>query len=250
MPARLVMLIVLLLVTGKAWSQISQADFNYPPPENPAKLKKLRLWASHYFVHQFKSGGSVPLVYRNGKPSGLFAEACDFCEASLQGTAHITDADGNIHVMKYASSGRRTFVDCRNCEKFSDSNQATVKNWGKSLWIKSTGFSGALRRYKLIPFRSIAVDRKVIPYGTVIFIPEAKGQEIELPDGTKITHDGYFFAADNGGLVNNNHIDVFTGISTANPFPELIKSSDNHTFEAFVVTEKAIVNSLKEAHKK
>src|SRR4051812_5760750 len=161
MPSRLLILIVFLLVNGKAFSQTLQADFNYQQPENLAGLKKLMLWSTQYFVHQFKSGGSIPIVYRNGKPSGLFADACDFCEASLQGTAYITDPDGNVKVVKFAKTGRRTFVDCRKCDKYSDSN-AAVEAWGKTLWIKSTGFSGSLRRYKLIPFRSIAVDRKVI----------------------------------------------------------------------------------------
>ena len=82
MPLRLLMLIAFLLVNLKASSQTSQADFNYEPPGNPAGLKKLALWSTHYFVHIFKSGGNIPIVYRNGKPSGLFANTCDFCEAS------------------------------------------------------------------------------------------------------------------------------------------------------------------------
>jgi 3D (Asp-Asp-Asp) domain-containing protein len=248
MPSRLLILIVFLLVNVKALSQTSQADFNYQQPENLGGLKKLMLWSTQYFVHQFKSGGSIPIVYRNGKPSGLFADACDFCEASLQGTAYITDGDGKVNVVKYAKSGRRTFVDCRKCEKYSGSE--AVDSWGKSLWIKSIGFSGALRRYKLIPFRSIAVDRKVIPYGTVIYIPKAKGDTIELPNGIKVIHDGYFFAADTGGLINNNHIDLFTGVYSANPFPEIIKSSRNNTFDAFIVSDKEIINSIKSVHKK
>lgn len=248
MPARLLLLIVLVLLQAKAWPQTSQADFNFEPPANPAGLKKLLLWSTHYFVHQFKSGGNIPIVYRNGKPSGLFADACDFCEASLQGTAYIIDADGNINTVKFAKSGRRTFVNCRSCEKFSDSNAAG--SWGNTLWIKSSGFSGALRRYKLIPFRSIAVNRKGIPYGTVLYIPKARGQTIELPNGQKIIHDGYFFAADRGGLVKRDQIDLFTGTYSDNPFPEIIKSDNDHTFEAYIVKDKAIIQALKSAHQK
>ena len=248
MPARSFLLLVFLMVTAKAWSQTLQADFNYPPPENLAGLKKLRLWSTHYFVHQFKSGGSVPIVYRNGKPSGLFADACDFCEASLQGSAYITDSDGNIKVVKFAKTGRRTFVNCRSCEKFSDSNAAG--SWGNTLWTTSSGFTGALRRYKLIPFRSVAVNRKGIPYGTVLYIPQAKGKTITLPNGRQIIHDGYFFAADRGGLVKRNQIDLFTGTSSENPFPELIKSDNNQTFEAYIVKDKAIIQALKTAHHK
>src|SRR6478736_10443490 len=102
MPLRLLMLIAFLLVNLKASSQTSQADFNYEPPGNLTGLKKLAIWSTHYFVHIFKSGGNIPIVYRNGKPSGLFANTCDFCEASLQGSAYITDFDGNVSLVKYA----------------------------------------------------------------------------------------------------------------------------------------------------
>lgn len=231
MPVKSFIPIVFLLVQVQAFSQTLQADFNFAQPENPAGLKKLNVWATHYFVHAFKSGGPVPIVYRNGEASGLFADACDFCEASLQGTALVTDSEGNVSVVKFAKTGRRAFVDCRQCEKFSGSKAAGT--WGKTLWIKATGFSGSLRRYKLIPFRSVAVDRRVIPYGTVIYIPKIKGQTITQTDGSRIVHDGYFFAADRGGLVKNNQIDFFTGLFSANPFPEIIRSDRSETFEVF-----------------
>lgn len=248
MALRLFMLIAFFGVRVLVFSQALEADFNYGQPENPAGLRKMNLWATHYFVHQFKSGGNIPIVYRNGKPSGLFADACDFCEASLQGTAFITDPEGKVTVVKFAKTGRKSFVNCQNCDKYSNNNGASV--WGKTLWIKSTGFSGSLRRYKLIPFRSIAVDKRVIPFGTVLYIPKAKGETIALADGTTVIHDGYFFAADSGGMINGNHIDIFTGISSANPFPEIIKSDKDDTFEAFVVTDKEIIRALKNEHRK
>jgi 3D (Asp-Asp-Asp) domain-containing protein len=58
----------------------------------------------------------------------------------------------------------------------------------------------------LIPFRSVAIDPKVIPLGSKLFIPEAVGAP--LPDGTK--HDGYFVASDIGDAIQNQRIDVFT----------------------------------------
>ncbi|MFC5269900.1 3D domain-containing protein [Adhaeribacter terreus] len=248
MPSRFLILIVLVLVQAKAFPQTSPGAFDLAPPANPSALRKLNLWATYYFVHQFKSGGNIPIVYRNGKPSGLYADACDFCEASLQGSAYVTDAEGNVSVVKFAKTGKRTFVNCRTCTKFSDSNAAA--SWGKALWIKSTGFSGGLNRYKLIPFRSVAVDRKVIPYGTVLYIPQFQGQPIALPNGQTLTHDGYFFAADRGGLVKKNQIDLFTGTHSTNPFPEIIRSDNNQTFEAYIVKDKAIINALKAAHRK
>ena len=58
----------------------------------------------------------------------------------------------------------------------------------------------------LIPFRSVAIDPKVIPLGSKLYIPEAVGAP--LPDGTK--HDGFFYASDIGDAIQNQRIDIFT----------------------------------------
>jgi 3D (Asp-Asp-Asp) domain-containing protein len=61
--------------------------------------------------------------------------------------------------------------------------------------------------YRLIPFRTIAVDPKVIKLGTVLYIPALKG--IRLPSGE--VHDGFVFAHDTGQGIDGNRIDVFVG---------------------------------------
>lgn len=58
----------------------------------------------------------------------------------------------------------------------------------------------------LIPFRSAAVDPTVIPIGSKLYIPVAKGAV--LPDGT--VHDGYFHAIDVGSAIIDRKIDIFT----------------------------------------
>lgn len=58
----------------------------------------------------------------------------------------------------------------------------------------------------LVPFRSLAVDTTVIPIGTRIYVPAAKGAV--LPSGE--IHDGMFFALDIGDAIKNRRIDVFT----------------------------------------
>jgi 3D (Asp-Asp-Asp) domain-containing protein len=61
--------------------------------------------------------------------------------------------------------------------------------------------------YKLIPFRTVAVDPKVIKIGTVLYIPALKG--IRLPSGE--VHDGFVFAHDTGQGIDGDRIDVFVG---------------------------------------
>jgi 3D (Asp-Asp-Asp) domain-containing protein len=60
----------------------------------------------------------------------------------------------------------------------------------------------------ITPLRTIAVDRKMIPLGTPVFISDYVGAPT-LKKGEE--HDGCFVASDVGGWVRGNHIDVFTG---------------------------------------
>lgn len=224
-------------------AQTSQADFAFAAPDSLSKLTHLKLWSTQYFIHRFTSGGKIPIVYANGNASGLYADTCDFCEAALEGTAYITDSTGKITVINFASTGDSSYVNCRKCKKYASSKLA-VESWGKTRWKTSTGYGDGVKNYKLLPYRTIAVDKTKIPYGTVIYIPKAKGKIIELPNGTKVTHDGYFFAGDTGGAIKKNHIDLFTGTNAGNPFPEVIRSSEKKTFDAYIVTDQSIIQSL------
>jgi 3D (Asp-Asp-Asp) domain-containing protein len=244
MKKRLLLIVISVMISPQAYPQ---TIFDYPQPNQVSTLTKMTLWATQYYIHKFQSKGNIPIMYQDGMPSGLRADTCDFCEASLEGTAYVTDSTGAITVINYAATGEQTFVDCRACKKYANS-KLKVENWGKVLWKKSSGFGDGVRNYKLIPFRTIAVDSKIIPYGTVIFIPAAKGKIIELSNGSKTTHDGYFFAGDTGGAIKNNHIDVFTGIFSKNPFPEMVKSNELKTFEAYVITDQIIIQSLLATH--
>jgi 3D (Asp-Asp-Asp) domain-containing protein len=57
----------------------------------------------------------------------------------------------------------------------------------------------------LVPFKSVAVDPKVVPIGEPLYIPEFDG--LELPDGS--IHDGCVRADDTGGHIKGHHIDFF-----------------------------------------
>ncbi|TND02078.1 MAG: hypothetical protein FD123_4122 [Bacteroidetes bacterium] len=230
-------------------AQTAQDDFSFTKPDSLQKLKKLELWATQYFIHQFRSGGKITFEDTNGVSLGLYGDTCDFCEAALEGTAYVTDSAGNVIVLNYAKTGSKTYVDCRKCKKYAGS-KLNVENWGKTQWVRSSGFGDGVRNYRLLPYRTIAVDKKTIPYGTVIYIPKARGITIELPNGEKVVHDGYFFAGDTGGAIKENHIDVFTGVFSGNPFPAVIQSNGQKTFEAYIVTDQQILGTLTKAQVK
>ena len=68
---------------------------------------------------------------------------------------------------------------------------------------------------KVVPMRTIAVDKTVIPRRTVLFIKETVG--LKMPDGS--THDGYWYASDTGGAIKGKRIDLFTGFSASSMNP-------------------------------
>jgi len=68
----------------------------------------------------------------------------------------------------------------------------------------------------LVPFRSVAVDRDVIEYGTGLYLPALDGVSMpgEAPWGD-FTHDGCVVAADTGGAIVGMHVDFFVGLEDA-----------------------------------
>jgi 3D (Asp-Asp-Asp) domain-containing protein len=61
----------------------------------------------------------------------------------------------------------------------------------------------------LVPFRSLAVDRKLIPIGTALWIEQL--DRIETPGTFPSLHDGCVVADDIGGRITGERIDWFVG---------------------------------------
>jgi 3D (Asp-Asp-Asp) domain-containing protein len=61
----------------------------------------------------------------------------------------------------------------------------------------------------ITPLLTVAVDSKVIPLGTPMYIPEYEGLPRDI--GRNAVHDGCFIAQDRGLKVQGQHVDVFTG---------------------------------------
>jgi 3D (Asp-Asp-Asp) domain-containing protein len=68
---------------------------------------------------------------------------------------------------------------------------------------------------RVVPMRTIAVDKAVIPRRTVLFIKETVG--LRMPDGR--AHDGYWYATDIGGAIKGQRIDLYTGRNAASMKP-------------------------------
>ena len=68
---------------------------------------------------------------------------------------------------------------------------------------------------RVVPMRTIAVDKTLIPRRTVLFIKETVG--LKMPDGGQ--HDGYWYASDVGGAIKGKRIDLYTGHGAASMKP-------------------------------
>ena len=109
-------------------------------------------------------------------------------------------------------------------------------------------FGDGTRGYRLVPYRTVATDPTVIPTGTVLFIPSARGLAVKTNDGKQFTHDGYFFAADVGGVVKGRHLDVFTGADITNTMPTVIGGDDWGT-SVVLIENPSIRQALEALHK-
>lgn len=124
-----------------------------------------------------KDAADTPLLDEAGKELGRFAKK--FVErVRVEGTGKLRD--GRV-INTSGKEGRFSVVRCPN----------------------GLGVQG----YHLLPFRSVACDKDVVPIGTELYVPAAVGAK--LPDGT--VHDGNFWTHDVGGGIRGKHLDFFTG---------------------------------------
>ena len=214
----------------------------------PASLEKpLRLWATWYHVQVVDAiPDGFPLLNVAGQPISPRIPGRDWCLGALQGVIAVKAADGSRRTYTYEKTAPKEEVDCADYFKHPAS---WTRAAGRSRFGVSKGpFGDGAGGYQVVPFRSLAVDTKLIPLGTVVYIPAARGVAITLPSGRKAVHDGYFFASDRGGGIRDNHVDVFVGHWPENPFPSFVSSTPSRTFEAYVVGDERVRPHLHQLH--
>lgn len=98
--------------------------------------------------------------------------------------------------------------------ELSTEQQALLESepdWRASARLYHAGGGGATGRDSLgcqpIAMRTVAVDPRVIPRRTRLFIHETVG--MRMSDGS--VHDGYWYASDTGGAIKGEKVDLFTG---------------------------------------
>jgi 3D (Asp-Asp-Asp) domain-containing protein len=223
--------------------------FDIAEPDT-SQLERKTLWATYYHIwHATETPSGLPLLDESNQPiSGRISDR-DWCMGAIEGTILINGTDGSVKTYNYVDHKGASQVDCASVLGISPIEKPWITAVGMSRYRVARGpYGDGVMNYYLIPYRTIAVDKATIPYNSVVYIPKARGVAITLPSGESAVHDGFFFAADTGGAIKGNHIDVFGGVSETNPFPTFVKNSDKHTFEAFLVIDPDVIQMLKSIH--
>jgi len=221
-----------LLATGT-----NQTAFNLPEPNSASALQNLSMWATYYTTHQAQNqSNGYPLLDPTGNSLGVALSERDWCAAALEGSVQIANGQSLLGVYNFAGRGDTDQVNCLpyypTLKNISATNRVRFKP-------SNTPYGEGSNGNQLVPYRTIAVDRTLIPIGSVVYIPAARGVSVTLPSGDRAVHDGYFYAGDVGSAIKGNHIDVFLGIAKQNPFP-FVKSTASATFNAYIVNAPSL----------
>ena len=231
--------------------------FSLPAPGALTGLQSLGpLWATEYHVHVATASqdpSAIPLADKDGNSLGVSLSHKDWCDAAMEGTVVVRDGQA-VKSFNAGGLGQRDQTDCS--DRFHHLSLSTQKNIKRQTFFhigeEDKYGLGGTEKYRLIPFRSIAVDRSKIPWGTALYIPGLRGAAITLPDGSAAKHDGYVYAVDKGGQITGNHIDFFEGlpreIGTPVVAASVITSNPARTFSAYIVQDDDVVTYLRKLH--
>lgn len=235
------LLIALMLMLASCASTTTTTETTTETNDSPSlpapeldKSKEITIWSTFYYAPSLKSKSSGYDVRDiRGRSLGVKLTKKELCNLMLQGSGYI---DGKI----YGWGGIST-TDSISCTAYYSRSMVS----GKLKFKRDTDIRG-VRNFKIQPFKAIAVDPKVIPYKSVLFIPDLKGIKY-MVNGKWYIHDGIVTALDTGGAIKGNHIDFYVGpnpggwrdalVNIVNKygFNKFIKSTASGTFKAYII---------------
>ena len=127
-------------------------------------------------------------------------------------TEELLTRDGQL-IARVAPDFRRQ-LDIEGSARLRDGRVVNIEERAgagmRYLVVRGAPFGVGAPGYRLVPYRTIAVDPRRIKLGTVLYVPALVG--IPLPNGD--VHDGFGFAHDTGRGITGNRIDVFVGFES------------------------------------
>ena len=121
----------------------------------------------------------------------------------------VLDRHGNRIARATGAFFRRLNIE--GCGRLADGRVVTYDtriNGKIRFQVTDASYGLSHRDRPLVPYRTVAVDPRSIPLGSVLFVPATRGTR--LPDGS--IHDGLFFADDVGSAIVGNRVDLFVGL--------------------------------------
>lgn len=222
-------------------STTNDQSFNFKAPSDDQLKNPIELWATYYYIPVYLDGtGDFALRDLDGNDLGPHLSLKNWCSSAMEGSVKIIFNDGRSSVYNYSGNSDKFPVNCQT--SFPNDVSKTKFKLSKSSYGEGT------QSFDLIPYRTIAVDPDFIPTGSVVYIPEARGAQINIPNGQTIIHDGYFFAADRGGAIKKNHIDVFIGTDKYADYFSWISSKSEQTFQGHIIKDPLITGELIKNH--
>jgi len=221
------------LNTTELQVRIDSDRFDLPAPAAQERGAPIRLWATWYYRFTTdENPAGLPLRDPQGQAVSVPISPRPWCESALQGSVSIRSGHGLRRTYSFVRLGTASLLSCSDYFRL-DAPWMNVA--GRSRFAPARGpYGDGAAGYVVVPYRSLAVDPEVIPLGSVVYIPAARGQWVHLPDGEWVRHDGWFFASDTGGAIRGHHVDIFTGISPWNPFPNFVSSRPEAGFTAYL----------------
>lgn len=224
------------LPPGDLHPALQALNFLLKPPV--AEGKEMKLWATYYhmptvYASKVDLKTAKPLLGKNGKAISPPLDLADWCDAAMQGSIWVDNGGDEPTAYMYVdSNGPEQNV----CDRYFGELSSGIKTATKRARFVAFHHPQAcdVRSIPLMAFRTIAVDPAKIKMGTILYIPALRGLGF-WKHGELFAHDGYVVASDRGGAIEGNHIDMFVDNAEGNPFPDVVKSTSRHTFEAFVV---------------
>ncbi len=200
---------------------------------------KIKLWATYYHMPTVRpakaAAGALPLLGRNGKAISPLLTKADWCDAAMQGSIWVDQPGAEPTAYMYVDANGPEQINCdAHFGELSDGIKTATRRARFVAFHHPKGCD--VRPIPLMAFRTIAVDPKRFKMGTVLYVPALRGLGFWM-EGELYAHDGYVVAADRGGAINGNHIDMFVADADAKPFPDVVGSRPGRTFEAYVVAK-------------
>jgi 3D (Asp-Asp-Asp) domain-containing protein len=180
----------LILPPGTTLPSASAADAGPPAPEPGRRLGEFTL-TYYWMAHENEQAGPQQMLYAEKGCAPIATVTADFARRlEIEGTGQLRD--GRV---------LNTSGPCACPGALCYFAVSKYKRWGVGVGTRA-----------LSPFRTVAVDARLVKIGSMLYIPELDG--LTMPGREPwggFVHDGCVLAGDRGAGVDGNQLDFFVG---------------------------------------